>query len=272
MIKTTFIQDSSIIYIGVFNFEEEKAGLRSVLSEGEDVAKQLREAEAAKFTAPEELVDQDIISQRVMGTPEVQAAEQAMEQVKNVEQVFGDVLKRGTKETRTPSKAFTTAEIAGTDQYIAKLKDLEEMKTAISKLDPEKAKEVLPKLDAAIEEIGLLTRVGRASPIGDMKTQALGGVKQLAIKGASSLGYGKARIAEEVRKATPESLKAIAQQVRTGAGLAYKGVSKAGATTREAFAAMLDKAAENPDKVARNATLYMLLQDPKYREITEEEK
>jgi hypothetical protein len=48
--------------------EEEKAGLRSVLSEGEDVAKQLREAEAAKFTAPEELVDQDIISQRVMGT------------------------------------------------------------------------------------------------------------------------------------------------------------------------------------------------------------
>jgi hypothetical protein len=264
--------------------EEQKQALRQALEEAKSTSQKLVGAEAETFTpnipevqkpAPLDKnmfkVDEEAIRKEVLATPEVAAADKAMAQVKDVEQVFGDVLTRGTKEARLPSKALTTAEVAGTDQYAAKLKELESLRKAVTELDPEKAAQVLPELDKAIEEIGFLTRTGRSVPIGDLTTQATGGIRALAVKGASALGATKMAIKEEIKKATPDSLKNVAKFIRSSTQKAGEAGAKTGQQTREVFAQMLDKAADNPDKIARSATVFMLLQDPKYREIMDEE-
>lgn len=255
---------------------QQKQELQAVLDQATKTSKELTETEAKQFTKeleqiqqPSKAIDKEAITQEVMGSPEMQSAQQKMAQVQNVEQVFGDLLTRGTKEARLPSKALATAEVAGADKYASKIAELNKAKEAIKNLAPENADELIKKIDDAIEEVGFMSRTGRSIPIGDITSQATGGPRALAVKGASALGVAKRELKEQIKQATPEGLKAAARALRSGASGISKQGAKVGSTTKEAFAQMLDKASENPDKIARAATIYMLLQDPKYREITE---
>lgn len=256
---------------------QQKQELQAVLDQATRTSRELTETEARQFTKeleqiqkPSTTVDREAITKEVMESPEMQASQQKMAQVQNVEQVFGDLLTKGTKEARLPSRALTTAEVAGADKYAAKIAELNRAKEAIKNLAPENADELIKKIDDAIEEVGFMSRTGRSVPIGDITSQATGGPRALAVKGASFAGAAKKELKDQIKQATPEGLKAAARTIRNlSSGLGKQG-AKAGATTREAFAQMLDKAADNPDKIARQATMFMLLQDPKYREITEE--
>jgi hypothetical protein len=258
--------------------EAQKQELRQALEQAKTTSKQLVGTEAEKFAGqlpevprPVTTVDQEAIRAQTMANPEYAQAAKNMEQVKDVEQTFGDVLTKGTKEPRLASKVLATAEQAGTDKFAGKIRDIDSLKKAIKVLDPENADKIIAGIDKSVEEAGFISRVNRGAPIGDISSQATGGPRALAVKGASALGVAKKQLKDEISKATPESLRSAAKMIRDNVAKPVAGaVKQAGKVTSDAFAEMLEKASANPDKIARQATIYQLLQNPTYRELTEE--
>ncbi len=141
---------------------------------------------------------------------------------------------------------------------VTELEAQDRLTRLMKKASPERGEQLLQKSKEAQKDLRLMQQTTGTEALGGITQQVLGRVGNIGIKAANALGYvgGKGEtLGTKLGKASTESLNEVAKLLATDNRPEYQYFSK-----------MLANAA-NQEGMGRNAGLYLLSQNPQFRQI-----